>query len=144
MEIQVLVEDVNDNFPVCEMEQSVFEVQENEPVGKICVGVKRLVFCAAFSVSGLSLVAVVPGSPIGQLMAHDADEAGTVNAMLTYTILSQHPPTTPINAFSIDDASGQIQALRSLQRKDASEYHLAVRVSDPGNAHKLKHTTTYC
>lgn len=34
MEIQVLVEDVNDNAPVCENEESVFELQENEPVGK--------------------------------------------------------------------------------------------------------------
>lgn len=34
MEIQVLVEDVNDNAPVCDNE-SVFEVQEDEPVGKM-------------------------------------------------------------------------------------------------------------
>lgn len=37
MEIQVLVEDVNDNKPVCENEESIFEVQEDEPVGKTCV-----------------------------------------------------------------------------------------------------------
>jgi len=37
MEIQVLVEDVNDNAPVCADEESVFEVQEHEPVGKMCV-----------------------------------------------------------------------------------------------------------
>ncbi|KAF7669711.1 hypothetical protein LDENG_00147260 [Lucifuga dentata] len=107
MEIQVLVEDVNDNLPVCEKEESVFEVQENEPVG----------------------------SPIGQVIAHDEDEAGTVNALLTYTILSQNPS---INAFSIDDASGQIQALRSLQRKDATEYQLTVKVSDPGFSTECK------
>lgn len=35
MEIQVVVEDVNDNAPVCD--QIVFEVQEDEPVGKMCV-----------------------------------------------------------------------------------------------------------
>lgn len=35
MEIQVLVEDVNDNAPVCENEESVFELQEDEPVGEI-------------------------------------------------------------------------------------------------------------
>lgn len=34
MEIHVLVEDVNDNAPVCEQE-TVFEIQEDEPVGKI-------------------------------------------------------------------------------------------------------------
>ena len=37
LEIQVLVEDVNDNSPVCENEETVFEVQENEPVGKKCL-----------------------------------------------------------------------------------------------------------
>lgn len=35
MEIQVIVEDVNDNKPVCE--ESIFEVQEDEPAGKMCV-----------------------------------------------------------------------------------------------------------
>lgn len=33
MEIYVLVDDVNDNAPVCD-EETVFEFQENEPVGK--------------------------------------------------------------------------------------------------------------
>lgn len=37
MEIQVLVGDENDNEPVCESEDSIFEVQEDEPVGKMCV-----------------------------------------------------------------------------------------------------------
>lgn len=37
MEIHVLVEDVNDNAPLCENEESVFEVQEDEPVGKVFV-----------------------------------------------------------------------------------------------------------
>lgn len=35
MEIVVQVEDLNDNKPVCELEESVFEVQEDEPPGKI-------------------------------------------------------------------------------------------------------------
>lgn len=35
MEIVVLVADVNDNAPVCENKESVFELQENEPVGKV-------------------------------------------------------------------------------------------------------------
>lgn len=34
MEIHISVEDVNDNAPLCENEESVFEVQEGEPVGK--------------------------------------------------------------------------------------------------------------
>lgn len=101
MEMQVLVEDVNDNAPVCENEESVFEVQEDEPVGSL----------------------------IGQLLAHDADQVGTLNSQLTYAIVSQDPPTSP-NAFSIDDASGSIQALRMLQRRDQQMYNLNVRVTD--------------
>ena len=33
LEVQVVVDDVNDNAPICEEELSVFEVQENEPTG---------------------------------------------------------------------------------------------------------------
>ncbi|XP_045901580.1 cadherin-17 [Micropterus dolomieu] len=102
MEIQVLVEDVNDNKPVCENEESIFEVQEDEPVGSL----------------------------IGKLLAHDNDEEGTLNAHLIYSILSQNPPTTP-SVFTIDAASGRIQALRSLQRKVQQVYTLNVRVNDP-------------
>lgn len=36
MEIQVEVGDANDNPPQCVNAESVFEVQENEKVGKIC------------------------------------------------------------------------------------------------------------
>lgn len=35
----MLVRDENDNKPVCESEDSIFEVQENEPVGKMCVSI---------------------------------------------------------------------------------------------------------
>ncbi|TDH11809.1 hypothetical protein EPR50_G00064980 [Perca flavescens] len=102
MEIQVLVEDLNDNAPVCANMENVFEVQEDEPVGSL----------------------------IGQLLAHDDDQAGTLNAQLTFTIVSQNPPTAS-NSFSIDAASGKIQTLRSLQRKDQEVFNLNVRVSDP-------------
>nr|XP_057940809.1 cadherin-17 [Doryrhamphus excisus]XP_057940810.1 cadherin-17 [Doryrhamphus excisus]XP_057940812.1 cadherin-17 [Doryrhamphus excisus]XP_057940813.1 cadherin-17 [Doryrhamphus excisus] len=102
MEIQVVVEDVNDNAPVCVNEESVFEVQEDEPVGSL----------------------------VGQLLAHDGDEEGTLNALLTYAIVSQQPPTSP-DSFAIDAASGRIQALRSLQRRENQVYKLTVRVSDP-------------
>ncbi|KAM9353461.1 LOW QUALITY PROTEIN: cadherin-17 [Symphorus nematophorus] len=102
MEIQVLVEDVNDNSPMCVNDESVFEVQEDEPVGSL----------------------------VGQLLAHDADEEGTMNAQLAYTIVSQDPDTSS-NAFSIDAASGSIQTLRMLQRKVHQVYNLVVRVNDP-------------
>ncbi|KAM9852106.1 cadherin-17 [Aulostomus maculatus] len=102
MEIQIIVEDVNDNTPACTSEESVFEVQEDEPIGDL----------------------------IGQLLAHDDDEEGTLNSQLIYSIVSQQPPTEP-SAFSIDAASGRIQALRALQRRDHQVYNLNVRVSDP-------------
>lgn len=34
LEIQIVVEDVNDNPPVCQKALTIFEVQENENVGK--------------------------------------------------------------------------------------------------------------
>ncbi|KAM6967481.1 cadherin-17 [Aplochiton taeniatus] len=63
LEFQVVVQDVNDNPPQCAEEESVFEVQENEPTG----------------------------SRVGQLLVHDNDDPATPNAMLTYKILSQSP-----------------------------------------------------
>ncbi|XP_077577144.1 LOW QUALITY PROTEIN: cadherin-17 [Stigmatopora nigra] len=101
MEIQIVVEDVNDNAPICENEESVFELQEDEPASSL----------------------------VGQLLAHDADEEETLNSLLTYTIMSQTPSTSP-DAFTVD-STGRIQALRSLQRRDHQAYTLDVRVSDP-------------
>ncbi|XP_073341264.1 cadherin-17 [Pagrus major] len=104
MEIHVMVDDVNDNPPECE-EESVFELQEGEPVG----------------------------SEVGNLLAHDADKEGTLNSLLTYTIVN--PDATP---FSIDAASGRIQALRSFQRRDQQVYNLNVRVNDPAFSTECK------
>lgn len=73
------------------------------------------------------------GSVVGQLLVYDADEEGTLNSQLTYNITMQHPDTSP-KAFSIDAASGDIQALRILQRKEQKLYDLTVRVNDPGKA----------
>lgn len=88
-----------------------------------------------------ALVFLVPGNKVGQLVAHDADEEGTLNSQLTYAIESQIPPTTPLS-FSIDATTGTIQALRSLQRKEQQMYNLVVKVSDSGNTHTLTHTHT--
>lgn len=70
---------------------------------------------------------------MGQLLVHDADEEGTLNSQLTYNLMLQHPDTSP-KAFSIDAASGDIQAMRILQRREQKLYDLTVRVSDPGEA----------
>lgn len=82
---------------------------------------------------------MAPGSVVGHMVAHDADQEGTLNSQLTYTILSETPPSDA-HAFSIDAASGTIQALRSLQRKEHQLYNLMIRVSDPGNTHTHAHT----
>ncbi|XP_053744079.1 cadherin-17 [Synchiropus splendidus] len=102
MEIQVIVVDVNDNAPECLKVESVFEVQEGEPAGSL----------------------------VGQLMAADKDDEDTLNAQLTYKIVSSEPLTST-ETFSIDAASGQIQALQTLQRKQQQLYKLTVLVSDP-------------
>ncbi|KAM8869376.1 cadherin-17 [Spinachia spinachia] len=101
MEIQVLVEDVNDNAPVCANQESVFEVQEGEPEGSL----------------------------IGVLLAHDDDQVGTLNSQLTYAFVSQNPPASA-DAFFIDAVSGRIQALRPLQRRDQQMFSFTVRVTD--------------
>jgi len=154
MEIQVVVEDINDNMPQCESEESVFEIQEHEPVGKICLHVivrhfeclywnvtvnkttyPYPVFCSVIGCGG-----GVAGSLVGQLLAYDPDEEGTGNALLLYAIASQQPAN---GAFSIDAISGRIQNIDLLQRKEAIEYTLMVTVSDTGNAHMHTHTHTH-
>ena len=82
-----------------------------------------------------------PGSFVDKVLAYDADQEGTLNSQLSYTIMSQDPSTP--KAFSIDSASGQIQTLRKLQRKEHKLYNLDVKVNDKGNTHAvcLKHTS---
>uniref|UniRef100_A0AAV2MDE0 Cadherin domain-containing protein n=1 Tax=Knipowitschia caucasica TaxID=637954 RepID=A0AAV2MDE0_KNICA len=109
MEIQVIVEDVNDNEPQCELEENVFEIQEDELVGSL----------------------------VGQLLAHDADEEGTLNAQLMYSIASQSPAPSS-SAFSIDPTSGQIRTLKTLSRQEAKVYQLSVTVSDPAYSTECK------
>ncbi|XP_051813310.1 cadherin-17 [Acanthochromis polyacanthus] len=101
MEIVVVVDDENDNEPECAEEQSVFEVQEDEPSGSL----------------------------VGQLEVHDNDKEGTLNSQLSYEIVSQVPAVE--NTFVIDNTDGKIKALRSLRRKEESIFNLDVRVSDP-------------
>lgn len=71
---------------------------------------------------------------MGQLLAHDSDKEGTLNAQLAYTIVSQ-TPSTESNTFVIDESSGSIKSLRILRRKEHQVYNLNVRVSDSGDTH---------
>lgn len=87
------------------------------------------------------VILVVPGSLVGLLLARDDDQAGTLNSQLTYAIVSQDPLNSA-NVFSIDAASGRIQVLRPLQRRDQQTFNLNVRVNDAGNAQTVTFNTT--
>ncbi|KAG7470059.1 hypothetical protein MATL_G00135230 [Megalops atlanticus] len=106
MEIPVMVEDINDNAPVCEVPKNVFEVQENEPLG----------------------------NQVGVLRVYDLDQEGTANSLLSYQLISQEPPM-PSATFTIEGISGKIQlATAHIKRKDNPEYQLMVKVSDQNGA----------
>lgn len=62
------------------------------------------------------------------LLASDADAENTLNSQISYSILT--PGAN--KAFAIDAASGAIQVLRMLQRRDQQVYNLNIKVSDPG------------
>ncbi|XP_015260440.1 PREDICTED: cadherin-17 [Cyprinodon variegatus] len=100
MEIPVLVLDKNDNQPMCSEGDTLLEVQENEPIGSF----------------------------IGRVSARDDDKEGTLNSKLTYTLRTEDPSI--LSTFSIDENSGDIQALRLLQRREGKVYNLEVSVSD--------------
>nr|AAH63935.1 Cadherin 17, LI cadherin (liver-intestine) [Danio rerio] len=101
MEIPVLVQDENDNPPICD--EALFEVQEKEPVG----------------------------NSIGHLPAHDNDKEGTLSSALTYTLRSQTPTKPSDKMFSIDPNTGEIKvANQNFQRKQVPQYELTFEVTD--------------
>ncbi|NXC27794.1 CAD17 protein, partial [Campylorhamphus procurvoides] len=103
LEIHVIVEDINDNPPVCQQALTVIEVQENE----------------------------IGGSNIGTLLATDMDKEDTLNSRLRFKILSQVPEIPATNLFRIQQDTGSLQLTgRSLNKVYASNYSLEVLVSD--------------
>lgn len=103
LQIQVVVEDINDNPPVCQQDLTVLEVQENE--------------------SG--------GSNIGTVLATDMDEKNTPNSRLRFHIQSQEPANPSNNLFYIQQDTGTLQlAGRSLSKRDSAKYNLKVLVTD--------------
>ncbi|XP_010575449.1 PREDICTED: cadherin-17 [Haliaeetus leucocephalus] len=103
LHIHVIVEDINDNPPVCQHALTVIEVQENED----------------------------EGSNIGTLLATDMDEEGTLNSRLQFKIRSQVPAVPASNLFFIQQETGILQLTsRSLNRRIASNYSLKVLVTD--------------
>ncbi|XP_067887699.1 cadherin-17 isoform X2 [Heterodontus francisci] len=103
LEIVIIVEDINDNHPVCEHAVTLIEVQENEDMG----------------------------SDIGVVSATDMDEEGTLNAVLSYKILDQDPKIPEDKMFNIDNFSGKIQRFKGhLNKKNTQGYILKVLVTD--------------
>ncbi|XP_072883536.1 cadherin-17 [Hemitrygon akajei] len=103
LEIMVIVEDVNDNYPVCNSPVMFLEVQENEKMG----------------------------SNIGTVLATDMDDADSKNALLKYEIIGQEPKIPEDNMFGIDDFTGTIKRFAgSLEKKTAPEYILRIKVTD--------------
>uniref|UniRef100_A0A8C4TJW8 Cadherin 17, LI cadherin (liver-intestine) n=1 Tax=Erpetoichthys calabaricus TaxID=27687 RepID=A0A8C4TJW8_ERPCA len=102
LEILILVEDINDNPPVCVQDVTTFEVQENEKIG----------------------------NQIGILQATDMDRKKE-NSFLKYELLDQEPDQPNARMFMIDPYSANIQISNdNFQKKIVSEYKLKVRVSD--------------
>ncbi|XP_071409163.1 cadherin-17 [Pithys albifrons albifrons] len=103
LQIHVIVEDINDNPPVCQQAVTVIEVQENE----------------------------IGGSNIGTLIATDMDKENTLNSRLRFKIQSQIPEVPASNLFYIQQDTGILQLTgRSLNKLYASNYTLKVLVSD--------------
>ncbi|XP_042695870.1 cadherin-17 [Centrocercus urophasianus] len=103
LKINIVVEDINDNPPVCQNAVTILEVQENE--------------------SG--------GSSIGTLSATDNDQEDTLNSRLKFKILSQDPAVPTSNLFFIQQDTGVLQLYgHSLNKRVASNYSLKVQVTD--------------
>ncbi|KFV81908.1 Cadherin-17, partial [Struthio camelus australis] len=103
LQISVVVEDINDNPPVCQNALTVLEVQENEGAG----------------------------SNIGTVSATDMDEKGTLNSRLQFKIESQVPAVPASDLFLIQQDTGILQLIsRSLNKRIASSYSLKVLVTD--------------
>ncbi|NWJ00997.1 CAD17 protein, partial [Crypturellus undulatus] len=105
LQVVVVVEDINDNPPVCQKALTVLEIQENEDVG----------------------------SNIGTVSATDMDEKDTLNSRLQFKIESQVPAVPASNLFFIQQDTGVLQLIsRSLNKQIASNYSLKVLVKDAG------------
>ncbi|KAM7123083.1 cadherin-17 [Ciconia maguari] len=103
LQIHVVVEDINDNPPVCQQALTVIEVQENEGLG----------------------------SNIGTVFATDMDEKDTLNSRLQFKIESQVPSVPASNLFFIQQDTGILQLTSHLLNKRmASNYSLKVLVTD--------------
>ncbi|NXD18832.1 CAD17 protein, partial [Spelaeornis formosus] len=103
LQIHIIVEDINDNPPVCQQDLTIIEVQENE----------------------------IGGSDIGIVHATDMDKKDTLNSRLQFQIQSQEPEFPSKNLFYIQQDTGTLQLTgRSLNKRDSAKYFLKVLVTD--------------
>ncbi|NXP68915.1 CAD17 protein, partial [Chloropsis cyanopogon] len=103
LQIHVIVEDINDNPPVCQQGLTIVEVQENE----------------------------MGGSNIGTVFATDADQKDTLSSRLQFQIRSQEPEFPTKNLFYIQQDTGILQLTGpSLRKRDSAKYFLKVLVTD--------------
>ncbi|XP_054048796.1 cadherin-17 isoform X1 [Rissa tridactyla] len=103
LNIHVIVEDINDNPPVCQQAVTIIEVQENEG----------------------------GGSSIGTVFATDSDKKDTLNSRLQFKIKSQVPDVPASNLFVIQQETGILQLTgTSLSKHIVSNYSLEVLVTD--------------
>ncbi|NXP33550.1 CAD17 protein, partial [Leiothrix lutea] len=103
LQIHIIVEDIDDNPPVCQQNPTIIEVQENE----------------------------IGGSNIGTVLATDMDEKDTLNSRLRFQIQSQEPEFPSNNLFYIQQDTGDLLLSgRSLSKRDSAKYFLKVLVTD--------------
>ncbi|XP_005517458.1 PREDICTED: cadherin-17 [Pseudopodoces humilis] len=103
LQIHVIVDDINDNPPVCQKTLTIIEVQENE----------------------------MGGSNIGTMLATDMDKEDTLNSRLRFQIQSQEPEFPEKNLFYIQKDTGILQLTgRSLRKRESAKYSLKVLVTD--------------
>lgn len=75
------------------------------------------------------------GSSIGFFIAHDMDEANTVNSILKYKLVDQTPKIPSDGLFLIQEYEGKVQlGKRSLKKQDNPQYNLTVEVADRGES----------
>ncbi|NXH35364.1 CAD17 protein, partial [Myiagra hebetior] len=104
LQIHIIVEDINDNPPVCQQDLTIIEVQENE----------------------------IGGSHIGTVFAKDMDKEDTLNSRVRFKIQSQEPEFPAKNLFYIQQDTGNLHLTgRSLSKRESAKYSLKVLVSDP-------------
>ncbi|NXI33469.1 CAD17 protein, partial [Sterrhoptilus dennistouni] len=114
LQIHIIVEDIDDNPPVCQQNPTIVEVQENEIGGKKTASVNLY---TSFN--------------IGTVLATDMDQKDTLNSRLRFQIQSQEPGFPTKNLFYIQQDTGDLQLSgRSLSKRDSAKYFLKVLVTD--------------